>query len=199
MAEANTVETEQTTQEEVTYTPEQTQEYIKTLRDENKTNRIKAQTLEDQAKQGAEALARLKEIEESKLKDEGKINELLENTKKELEALKGVDQENEQYKSMFQKDLEAEVADLPENLQMIVNNSGDSLVNKLETARTLKAELGIKKTNSPAPERGGVFANTESEDKMIQQFRDEKNITKKQSMLMEIKKIPQVYKKLLQG
>jgi len=198
MAEVENAVAEEVAVEVAEYSKEETQEYIRRINEENKSYRQNKATLTDEAKAGTEALAKLKSIEEAQLIDDGKLKELLASKDDELESLKGMKLENEQYQEIFKAQYEEVSTDLPENLRNIVENSGKSIAGKLEMSKTLIAEFGVKSNESPASERGGSYQTTQSDDTIIADFKNEKNGIKKMEKLQEIKsKLPHLYKQLL--
>ena len=94
------------------------------------------------------------EREDTKLKEDGKLQELLDNKEKELTELKGIKNENEKNKEFFTLQLETALKKLPQTQIDLINDSEMPISKKLEWALKLGNE-SLSKIDSPDNRRPG--------------------------------------------
>lgn len=198
---AETTTTEETTEEVVPpvevkkeFTKEETEAYINKIQDENARSRINNKELKENLKAGNDAIEALKKIEDGKLADEGKYKELLDAKDEELAEFKTDKTLLGQYEAVFQKNLDDELKGLGESTIKMINESGKSVVEKLEMTQAIKKEAGLN-TNSPGGERPGAASGTKGEDAILKEYNSETDKLKKVKLLKEIRiKMPELYK-----
>lgn len=137
------------------------EEHVKELRDENAKWRTKSKDMETK-------LGEYQEIEQEKLKEDGKYKELLEAQTEKVKSLEALEVEVADYRSDFQsqiddlkkkmdKDSESLFASLPESL---------SVKSRLQWAQKLTAKNNIQ----PSDPRPGA-ASQETADQVVAAFR----------------------------
>lgn len=137
------------TKEPEKYTSEQKEIYK--LHQENKERRLKAKELQEEIDKLS---AQKKADEEAKLKEDGKLQELLDAKEKELEELKPLKEENEKNTEFFTTQLETALKKLPATQIDLINESEMPISKKLEWALKLGNE-SLSHVDSPDSRRPG--------------------------------------------
>lgn len=122
------------------------------LRRENAKRRIRNKELE---KEINDIQSKIKKQEENKLKEDGKLKELLEAKEKELEEMQPLKDELEQYKLLLSEQLEAELKKLPAKQRDLITESTLSQVEKIKWAKTLSESVRTQGDSPDSARPGG--------------------------------------------
>ncbi len=165
---------------------EESQTYIKELREESKTARLKLKEIEDK---NADAV-------KLKLVEDGKLQELIEAQNTELETYKGIKETNDKNNEYFNKILETEVDGLSESIKEMILSSDKLTVEKIEMAKKIKSEQGTK-SSSIGSESIGSITTTVQDDSVAKEFRDLKTSKERSAYMMQLEATnPELLKKL---
>jgi DNA repair exonuclease SbcCD ATPase subunit len=183
-----TVETEKKTIDN--FDPE-AQRVIRELRDENAKRRNNEKTLKSQIEEFNQLKSELDAQKEAKLKEDGKLQELITEKEKQIQGYEPKLKTLQQMEDFIQKELDARMAGLKEEDREWVNNLSVSLVEKFDAAKRLSSNTG-KPLDSPGSERpGGTHENAKE---IFKSLDEEKDINKRSALLSELeKKSPQLY------
>ena len=169
---------------------------IRELRDENAKRRVNSKEVDTELARLRELEQQVKEQTTKKLEEEGKFKELLLEREKELEALKPLKELTEKYESSFKAQFEEELKGLSETMTEMINKAGGNYAEKLDFAKKLKSEMGVK-SNSPGAEAPGTSYTGGDSKALLESIRTEKDMVKKSEMIYELKsKNPQLYNQL---
>ena len=150
-AEVNTEEQTQDPHPGLSHLNEDDRQLVLSLRKEASDKRVKNKEL---AKELEAVRTQIQENKEQKMREDGKLQELLTEKEKELEDLLKVKEENETLKQHFEKQLEAATQKLSKEQQELINESGWDIAKKLEWALRF-TEKGQSQTESPDAKRPG--------------------------------------------
>jgi DNA repair exonuclease SbcCD ATPase subunit len=137
---------------------EEDKQFIRELRKEAAEKRVKAKTVEDELNT---LKAEIAKQEENKLKEQGRLQELLEKKESELERLTSIEEENNGYKQYFEEQLEEALKDLTEVQKGILEDSNMDVQKKLKWAREMNKEGSGQVLPSPDSVRPGGKAPSE--------------------------------------
>lgn len=144
-------EVKQENHEGLDHLSEQDKSKVLKLRKENAERRNENKELK---KQLEEIQSTIQKQKEDKLIEDGKLQELLDEKSKELDSLKGVQEENATLKKHFEKQLEAATQKLSKEQQELIEDSGWDIAKKLDWALRF-SDKNISLKDSPDSKRPG--------------------------------------------
>jgi chromosome segregation ATPase len=135
---------------ELAHLDDRTRSEIKALRREAADRRVKNKELNSELEN---LRTEQQKIKENKLKEDGKLNELLTEKEKELEELKPLKDKITDYEKHFTEQLETVKSKLDKPLQDLIDESGMPLAKKLKWALQLADQK--RPSSSPDSQRPG--------------------------------------------
>lgn len=129
----------------IAHLDDETREAIIALRKENAEKRVKAKEVQSELEN---LRADLKRREEEEMRQQGKLQELLEAKESELKELSPLKEEVESYKKYFQEQLDAEMDKLTDDQKELIEDTNMDIQKKLKWARKLN-ESGLSQVEKP--------------------------------------------------
>ncbi len=131
---------------------EEDKAFIKSLRTEAADNRVKKNEVQKELDGIKE---QIQKQNEAKLKEDGKLQELLDAKELELADLSSVRDENESFKKYFTDQLEVELSKLTEMQRELINDTKMDIEKKLKWAKKLQEQDGALKAPPDGARPGG--------------------------------------------